>query len=230
LNDGLPSLRDVVRHLAAHTTAEPIVLYPGDTWTVGDRHDNDAAIDRYEADAANPMDLTVPRRSFSLDELCALSVEHAWRLRRRSNQMLAVRVLERARFLPPVRIRLWDIDTTVEFRCDRGLRETMQVANIEMSTDSLAFCLEHDFGAETLYVNGRYRIVRGPEKLFFRHFYPAILNNQGYSFPVGAAQLVFSDRIAWRARAAAEALRRSRDRIGITPGAADAREPASRRA
>jgi hypothetical protein len=153
------------------------------------------------------MHVDTASRSLTFDELSALSIEHVRRLRDRSNRMSAVRVLELARFLPPVRIRLWDIDRTVELRCDRGLRDTSDAPHIEMSSDSLAFCFEHDFGAETLYVNGRYRIVQGPEKLFFRHFYPAILNNQGYSFPLGAAQFVLGDRVGWRVRAAREALR-----------------------
>ena len=202
----LPRLRDVVEYIDTHTRATPIALYPGETWIVGETHDNDAAIARYEADAAEPVAIRTPSRSLSMPELTALSSEHVRRLRNRSNWMAATHALEAAGFLRPVRIRLWDLDCTVEFRCNRGLRETTEPPHIEMGTDSLAFCFEQDFGAETLYVNGRYRIVQGPEKLFFRHFYPAILNNQGYSFPLGAAQFVLSDRVSWRLRALREAL------------------------
>jgi hypothetical protein len=77
-----------------------------------------------------------------------------------------------------------------------------------MSSDSLAFAFANDFGAETLYVNGRYRVHRGPERLFFRHFYLAILINQGFSFPVGAADFLLREKVSWRARAARTALHR----------------------
>src|SRR6185437_3979138 len=109
-------------HIATSTDAEPVVLYPGDAWTVGDAHDNDASIDRYEADAREPVTMTTPSRSLTLDELTALAVDYVLRLRRRSNHMVAARALEHARFLPPVRVRLWDLERTVEIRCDRGLR------------------------------------------------------------------------------------------------------------
>jgi len=204
LGEELPRLGDVVEHIRAHTDAEPVALYPGDVWTVGEALDNEAAIKRYDEDATEAFTLQTQSRTLSIRELSALANEHILRLRDRSNRMVATRALEVVGFLPPVRIHLWDIDRTVEFRCNRGLRETTDAPHIEMGTDSLAFCFEQDFGAETLYVNGRYRIVNGPEKLFFRHFYPAILNNQGYSFPLGAVQFVVADRVSWRLRAARE--------------------------
>ena len=212
LTDDLPGLREVVDYVDRHTSATAVAMYPGDVWVVGEAHDTEKAIERYEADASEPRALVDPARSLSLDELQGLAADHVERLRARSNQMAAVRVLEAARFLPAVRVRLWDLGCTVEFRCDRGLEATAEPAHVAMGTDSLAFCLEHDFGAETLYVNGRYRVLHGPEKLFFRHFYPAILNNQGFSFPIGAAEFLLRDRLAWRVRAGREALRARRAR------------------
>lgn len=57
--------------------------------------------------------------------------------------------------------------------------------DICMSYDSLLFCLENAFGAETLWVNSRFEIFKGHPKNFFKHFYPSILTNQGYTFPAG---------------------------------------------
>ena len=55
--------------------------------------------------------------------------------------------------------------------------------DIMMSYDSLKFCLDHKFGAETLWVNSRFTIKNNHPKSFFKIFYPIILNNQGYRFP-----------------------------------------------
>lgn len=204
LNDELPRLRDVVRFIADHAASTPIALYPGDAWRPGEDHDNEPALESYDARAAD--DASVLRSpSRSLDELANLAACQRERLRER-NQMGAARLLEASGFLPPVRVRLSDIDCTVEVRCGQGLRETDGPPHVEMGSDSLAFAFRQDFGAETLYVNGRYKVLGGPEKLFFRHFYPAILNNQGYSFPCGAGEFLFRDKLAWRARAAREAL------------------------
>lgn len=211
LTDGLPSVRTVAEHLQRHTSAEPVVLYPGDRWVPGEPHDSEASIARYEADAEASRPLVRPRRSLPLAELEAKARDHVERLRGR-NHMVAARVLEVTRYLPPVRIHLWDLDTTVELRGDHGIVATSESPHVEMGSDSLAFCFEQDFGAETLYVNGRYRVVEGPEKLFFRHFYPAILNNQGFNFPFGAVTFLAQEKLAWRWRAARDRVRSRRPR------------------
>jgi hypothetical protein len=204
LNDEVPALRDVVDFIADQTDATPIALYPGDVWRPGDDHDNEPALARYEASAcAQPPLRESPSRS--IDELVELAQRQRDQLRAR-NRMGATRVLEASRFLPSVRVRLFDIDRTVEVRCGRELRLTDGPPHVEMSSDSLAFAYSNNFGAETLYVNGRYRVRAGPEKLFFRHFYPAILNNQGYPFPLGAGEFLFREKLAWRARAGRAAL------------------------
>ena len=57
--------------------------------------------------------------------------------------------------------------------------------HVKMSYDSFLFCLENDFGAETLWVNYRFTVYRGKPKEFFKHFYVFILCNQGFIFPAG---------------------------------------------
>jgi hypothetical protein len=204
LNDEIPALRDVVEFIADQTRATPVALYPGDVWRPDEDHDNEAALGRYEANAHQPQLRQSPSRP--IDELFDLAGRQRDELRAR-NRMGATRVLEAGRFLPPVRVRLFDIDRTVEVRCGRELRVTNGLPHVEMSSDSLAFAYSNNFGAETLYVNGRYRVRAGPEKLFFRHFYPAILNNQGYSFPLGAGEFLWREKLAWRVRAGRAALR-----------------------
>lgn len=206
LNEDLPSVRAVADHIRRHTDAEPVVLYPGDRWIPGKEHDTERSIARYEADEAAERVSLPPRRTVPLAELEAKARQQIERLRAR-NHMAATKVLEVARYLPPVRIRLWDLETTVELRSDHGISPTSDPPHVEMGSDSLAFCFEQDFGAETLYVNGRYRVVDGPEKLFFRHFYPAILNNQGFDFPFGAVTFLAREKLAWRLRAARDAVR-----------------------
>lgn len=53
MNDAVLPIGEVERELAASTDARPVLLYPGDEWTVGAEHDNTPAIARYEADQAS---------------------------------------------------------------------------------------------------------------------------------------------------------------------------------
>jgi hypothetical protein len=205
LNDEILPLGEVVRFITDNTAATPIALYPGDAWRPGDAHDNGPAIERYDARLAESQPLR-RSRTHSIDELVELAEQQRDRLQER-NHMGAVRLLEASGYLPPVRIRLTDLDRTVEVRCGRGLQASNGSPHVEMSSDCLAFAYSQNFGAETLYVNGRYRVVAGADKLFFRHFYPAILNNQGYSFPLGAGEFIVREKLAWRARAAREAVK-----------------------
>jgi UDP-MurNAc hydroxylase len=207
LNDALPSLREVTTFITRETKAIPIAMYPGDAWSPGEAYDNEPALGAYDTRLAEPVTLRSVSRSFDVDELQDLAQRQRQRLEER-NHMGALRLLEASRYLTPVCVLLTDIGRTVEVRCGRPLTETSEAPHVEMSSDSLAFAFANDFGAETLYVNGRYRVHRGSERLFFRHFYPAILNNQGFSFPVGAVDFLFREKLSWRARAARAALRK----------------------
>ena len=64
-------------------------------------------------------------------------------------------------------------------------------SEITMSLDSLKYSIENQFGAETLWVNSRFQIDKGSPKDFFKHFYPSIMSNQGFNFPIGYLRFVW---------------------------------------
>ena len=65
-------------------------------------------------------------------------------------------------------------------------------SHIAMSIDSLTYCFSHQFGAETLWVNSRFQILKGAPKSYFKHFYFSILANQGFFFPFGYIMFVWN--------------------------------------
>lgn len=69
---------------------------------------------------------------------------------------------------------------------------------IAMKIDSLAYCFLNQYGAETLWVNSRFRIKKGKAKSFFKHFYCSILTNQGFSFPLGYVRFAWTRILAPR--------------------------------
>lgn len=83
--------------------------------------------------------------------------------------------IEYLELLPGLRIKhLKESDNRLKYR-----------NHISMSMDSLAYCFLNQYGAETLWVNSRFRIIKGKPKTFFKHFYLSILANQGFYFPIG---------------------------------------------
>jgi hypothetical protein len=50
LNEDANRIDDVRDYIAANTAAEPVIMYPGDRWTVGGAHNSDEAVRRYLAD------------------------------------------------------------------------------------------------------------------------------------------------------------------------------------
>lgn len=74
----------------------------------------------------------------------------------------------------------------IQHSCNRKISP-----NISMSIDSFLFCLNNDFGAETLWVNSRFKVHKGNPKDFFKHFYALILSNQGFYFPFGYIKFIW---------------------------------------
>ena len=73
--------------------------------------------------------------------------------------------------------------------------------HISMSIESLSYCFSNQFGAETLWVNSRFKVLKGRPKSFFKHFYTSILANQGFFFPFGYIRFtwgrILKPRLPW---------------------------------
>jgi UDP-MurNAc hydroxylase len=52
LNHDANRIDDVRDYLAANTAAEPVIMYPGERWIVGESHDSDEAVRKYLVDYA----------------------------------------------------------------------------------------------------------------------------------------------------------------------------------
>ena len=144
--------------------ASPVVLRPGDTWSVGADHDPTIALDWYrERGDVSAFEL-VASESVPLDEILHLGTELAARNRDRNNRVLmAALVRARSRRLKPVTIRLWDLETVVRFSPTAGLEPAGIEAepDVAMHSSSLAYVLRFDWGLDTLLINGRFTTRTG---------------------------------------------------------------------
>jgi len=181
LNDHLGNVAQVVEFLQRETSAQPIVLYPGDRWEIGGPWSNTAALQAYERDYRREKSPLRTSPAVPEDELVKLGRNYVKRVCERNNVPLAIlleRVMPNA-LARHVRIRLWDLDRTVLFGLAEGLRfvDGDDPADVEMGSDSLAYILRFDWGMGTLEVNGRFRASPLGKQKLLSTFRLAGLNN-----------------------------------------------------
>jgi UDP-MurNAc hydroxylase len=167
-------ISDIYKFCEDELHVPPVVLYPGDEWEAGTLHDSQAALEKYESDMdailANPrMDASAPVPDEKLNEL---AVSFAKKLKENNNGLLL-------HLMPSATVYLTDKDQTAVVSCtslslSAGRKGKI---DIEMGSDSLAYCLRFGWGGDTLAVNGRYQAPEGgAARKFFRIFRVAGLN------------------------------------------------------
>ena len=182
LNDERNSVDDAVE-VIERCGVTPVVLYPGDRWTVGAQHDNAEAIKRYaEADDVSNRPLR-SHTSVRLEDLLRLAEDYRQRVRDRNNRALLWLASRSPMHIGgPILIYLWDLDTVVRFDIHDGLQTVSlpaEGAAVAMHSQSLSFTLKFDFGVDTLSVNGRFRATPAAYRRLLRTFAVSVLNNNG---------------------------------------------------
>ena len=164
------------------SSAEAMVLYPGQGWTAGSAHDATSAIDawRIAFDLARRTfreSVTVPR-----DDLITSATAFRRQLHKFNNRLFlaGLRYAPVGGFLRPVTIGLYDYpDDAFEFSSWRGLRPTTQTPDVWMHSSSLDFIFTRGFGFDTLLVNGRFEASADGFRKLSRAFGITIINNNG---------------------------------------------------
>ena len=189
INEAHNRIDDFAREIAEKTKAAPVVLYPGDAWTVGEAHSPDAAVARYQAefDALSDREL-VPIEEVSREDLIESADEFrnklfdlsggSTRLRLSAAKSTCLRRMKRANgavgklaaliglaFLSVEPAKVWVGDHKQAYLFDffNGLRPVSiprDQCDIEMGADSLRYAFKNNWGGESLQVNGRFVEIR----------------------------------------------------------------------
>lgn len=185
LNDEANRVGDAVAVLRDRTDAEPVVLYPGDTWTFGDEHDDAAAIERYDADVAAVLGAGawVTSPTVDLPELQELARSFLAKLGELNGER-TLAAMHRLGLLQGAHLWITDLDLAV--RLDRdGLAPAPEHrseagCDLALGSEALAFCFRQLYGGSTLNVNGRFREPAGGDPSRFRRYMQISgLNNRG---------------------------------------------------
>jgi UDP-MurNAc hydroxylase len=178
MNTAINRIGDVYEFTTRQLGVSTVILYPGDKWELGEARDSRDSIRRYELDFDRAVSLP-PDTSPSI-QMTKLQETANGLIRKCGHKNN--RVLLNA--LQPAVIRLNDLGIDVELSYRGGLREVKgKRPDIMTSSESLHYCLQYDWGGDTLAVNGRYQVPPdGNARRFFRIFRVPAHNSAGNSF------------------------------------------------
>jgi UDP-MurNAc hydroxylase len=216
LNDHVNRPDDAARAITA-AGAEPVVLFPGETWEVGADHDNGAALAAFDEVYRSVEDRT-PRTSgasVSLEELERDFDAYRDRIFEQNSGWL-IRLLRRAPLVAafhPVAIRLTDLDRTVRVSVVDGFVPcSAEEAEVEMHSSSLAFVFRYPYGYDTLAVGGRFDATPEAFARMTKSLSVGSMNNFGMI--VSPRMLLDHGGLAWSLRRLASVTRARRPKVG----------------
>lgn len=180
-------IAEITNQIERQGISTPVVLYPGDRWTVGASHDNASAIQRYN-DAANTRYSYRKSEMLSWDTIVSLAGKYYERMLSKNNRV-AVKLASALGILPPVTFHVTDLNMYARFDWGNGLLQTekLESPDISLSSDSLTFLFRFDWGLDTLQVSGRFIASKSGFRKLIRTFSLGSLNNMGLRFGVRLA-------------------------------------------
>ena len=199
LNDAVNTPRVAADAIAA-AGSTPVVLYPGDSWEVGEPATGTvAALARYDRRYGEiaTLPLRPPGASVGVDELrSAFEVYRARIFARNSRPLITLlSMLRPLGMFQPVVVKLRDLDRTVVVSVVSGFAEVSRGggdADVTLHSSSLLFMLKNEFGFDTLTVNGRFEASADGFAKMMRSFAVGSLNALGLSV---SWRLLFSLRL-----------------------------------
>jgi UDP-MurNAc hydroxylase len=185
LNDSMSTATDAVRVIRDRTDSLPVVLYPGESWALGDEPlPADISATRYDADLAARLrgpHLTAVSERVPLDTLIREGRAFADDLRL-ANGSLRLATFERLGRLRPVIVWVADLDRALTLSRHGLALATARAdeCDIVLNSEALEFLLRYRFGGSTLFSNGRFS---APAAGHLERIYPLInlrdVNNRG---------------------------------------------------
>jgi UDP-MurNAc hydroxylase len=200
MNDQVNKIRNVEEFISKNTKSTPIILYPGEKWTLDEEKENNSSIELYENDFSKKHQLHKNSPIIPLEELHNYSNNYIKNIRDKNNWTL-IKLSHSISFLKSAKIYLKDLKLSITFDLIHGIHESnflKKDADIIMDSDSLAFAFKFDYGADTLLANARFRKSGGRTMLFFRQFMIGTLNNNGRTFPFGIIGFLLRERSMWK--------------------------------
>ncbi len=174
MNDEVNRIDKVDAFVSEQTQARPVILYPGDVWTVGHEWNSQSAIARYTSDISGlevrkpHCDAVVP-----FDRLVAEFDTRMARIQKRTGRVIVIGYAVTG-ILPEFRAWLTDLGhaTSISISgCSKSKHSEFE-CDVALSSAALSYFFRFDWGGNTLEVNGRYA---KPPKGFYSRFHAWIM-------------------------------------------------------
>ncbi len=187
LNYGVATIHEVSEFIVKNTEADLLVMYPGDRWTVGEEWDSSGPLAKYEpAYQSRNQTIATSNSSVSLDKLIESAHQYLETARTKGNYV-SIKWWERMlskRWKRPwhLKIWLWDLNSSIVFDWNSGIGkigDSPDQCDIQISSHSLYYILDNDWGFGTIRVNGRYRASKEGRKIFGEFFRFGALHSIG---------------------------------------------------
>lgn len=212
LNDEINRIGDVYNYLLQRSDGViPIVLYPGESWEIGQHHQSSESVGKYAEDYCNV------HNSPDLGTSDKVPLAQLAKASRNFTKMILDQLGRKALlyllFLRPLKIYLCDYKESFAFSFIRGFRRVriqLSDTDISMSSDALLYCFQFFWGFNSLHVNGRFEIPkRGDIDTFLLYERLATMINRGLTF-----REIVTRELKDRARGIVTFFRRLRSRCG----------------
>ena len=183
MNDEINTPKQTVEFIEKNTNAIPYLMEPYENWNGITPKNNKTAIQFWEKayDVALKRPLIKQKKSHDFEAIKSASENMLTRVKKRNNKII-ISLLNKLGFLPPQLIKIVDLDCLVKFSWGNGLEKTDDEPNqecVEMTSESIYFLFNFDFGIDTLNVNARFKGSLAQKKSLIRTFAPVALNNTG---------------------------------------------------
>ena len=157
MNKSINKIGDMYTYIKENTTAQPVILYPGETWQLFEEHDSLASVTKYNEDYQNIEGNPNLVKTQTVD-LAKLQETYAAFVRemKKKNNMSLVRLMIKH----PTIVHLTDYGKAFKMSVLDGTFEQVDVdynkCDVALSSEALHFCFKFPWGWDTLNINGRF--------------------------------------------------------------------------
>lgn len=180
MNDLVNAPEKVLNFIESECPSSPIFLYPGNKWNLENTNKFKGNVSKYENDFSKIE--AINKNSFvEIGELTISANKYCDRIKNHFKLLLFLYYQTMRKYLS-INIYLWDHKKPFSFSLKNGLNSINlpeEECDIKMSSQSLKFLFDFDYGTDTLLVNGRFRLKKGGVNVLNKTFMLGIIRNSG---------------------------------------------------
>jgi hypothetical protein len=182
MNKNINTMQSAHDYIKENCNASAIILKPNENWTINKKN-NYKSLDFWNKLYKNIPNLELNDNILNIDSktLIEKSKKYLERIKKNNNNLL-IYILYKLKFFNDISIFITDLKKCFNFNVLDGLNENQIYKNkvtIEMSSESLQFIFDYDYGFDTLLVNARFKASSNNINNVTKNFIIGSLNNTG---------------------------------------------------